>query len=201
MIVYVSDLLISVLNLYISVSYSCPESYNFVFETGTRVFDCEDDGPSSAHSVSMHLSLRLDDEKDIHQSFCSKTVTLDGKKSGICSIIGTLSDIIGRALFGWTIFWAEMTMGTRKERKIRTWRQKLADLIDFWIYHRQPYSVQLPISLINFCLNRVIALSHTTSIQTINFKQFNCIMIICKGQLLLHWIQWTKKSLWSDKIF
>jgi hypothetical protein len=89
MIVYVSDLLVSVLNLYISVSYSCPESYNFVFETGTRVFDCEDDGPSSAHSVSMHLVLRLDSEGDIHQSFCSKTVTLDGKKSGICFILGS----------------------------------------------------------------------------------------------------------------
>ncbi|KAL5248385.1 hypothetical protein ACHWQZ_G017536 [Mnemiopsis leidyi] len=57
----------------------CPESSDFAFETGTRVFDCEDSDPISSHSVSMHLELRLDSEKDIHLSFCSKTVTLNDK--------------------------------------------------------------------------------------------------------------------------
>ncbi|XP_063690765.1 fibrillin-3-like isoform X2 [Bolinopsis microptera] len=57
----------------------CPESSDFAFEIGTRVFDCEDTKPVSAHSVSMHLELRLDSEKDIHLSFCSKTVTLKDK--------------------------------------------------------------------------------------------------------------------------
>lgn len=64
-------------------SIGCPESSDFSFEVGTRIFDCEDDNPVSSTSIGIHLELIVDSEKDVHMSFCSKTVKIsDDTKTG-----------------------------------------------------------------------------------------------------------------------